>query len=78
MQLLIHGQVLTKLIANVLVLSFLEMTGLPSVENLAQNVWLIAVPLEGYRFPQPSRDHLAEELVFHSVVEEDGAAFDVE
>ena len=71
MQLLVHRQVLAQLLLNVFVLRPLEVSGLPRVKDLAQHILLVALPLERHRLPQPAGDDLAEQLVFHTVIQED-------
>jgi len=71
MQLLVHRQVLTQLLLDVVVLRPLEVSSLPRVKDLAQHIWLVALPLERHRLSQSAGDDLAEQLVLHTVIQED-------
>ena len=78
MQLLIHRHVFTKFLPNVFILRSLKVPSLPRVEHLAEDIWLITLTLEANRFTQSACNDFAEQLVFDSIVKEDGAPFYIE
>ena len=78
MQLLIHRHVFTKFLPNIFILRSLKVPSLPRVEHLAEDIWLITLTLEANRFTQSTCNDFAEQLVFDSIVKEDGAPFYIE
>ena len=80
MKLLIHGHVVAELVPHIFLHRLLEVPCLPRIEDLAEDVLPTVgrLSLETYRLSKSSSDDFAEELVFDTVVEEDGAALDVE
>ena len=76
-KLLIHCHVVTKLFSDWLILRPLEVSCLTCVENLAKNVLRLTFTLEANWFTKTSRDNLTEELVFYSIVQEDGTSLHI-
>ncbi len=68
MQLLVHDEIVAKLISHRLISSSFEMSSLSRIENLTEHI--LGVSLETDWFSQSTCDDLTEKGIFHAIIQE--------